>query len=98
MKERISYDEFCQWYAYYELEPWGIESVTLGEAEIAAVAFNAWKGKGKSAEPRDFMPFVKQRTPPQSQAEQKRNAMAIIGAFEAREKQLREQGRNRKHG
>ena len=41
--------------AYYSLEPFGEERADLRSGIVAAVTANVWRGKGRAAQPKDFM-------------------------------------------
>jgi len=59
----MSYDEFLNWIAYFELEPFGEERADLRSGVIAATIANVYrdpKKQKKAFEPADFMPKFEQ--------------------------------------
>lgn len=61
LSETISSDEFGQWQALYEMEPWGPERADLGFAIVASTVAN-YAGRMRPdssgpAAPAEYMPF-----------------------------------------
>lgn len=57
---RMSVQEFFEWAAYFQLEPWGEVRADFRAGITSAVIANANRAKGtKAFTPVDFMPFVK---------------------------------------
>lgn len=71
--------------AYYQIEPWGDERADLRSGIVAAMIYNANKGKkGKAAQPTDFLIKTKPREEKdkkQSTKEQKRIVKMLHAAF-----------------
>ncbi len=62
--QSLSYKEFRQWCAYYQIEPWGEYRADLRTGILAATVsniFSAYAGTEQQAQPIDFMPYVDQR-------------------------------------
>ena len=53
--ERFSYREIQEWGAYFSIEPFGQDRDNLHAAIVASVIANVFGGKGKKAQPSDFM-------------------------------------------
>ena len=67
---RLNSREFAEWLAYYNLEPWGEERADLRAGIIAATVANAAPGRrGRTFQPKDFMPFTGERAQRQSTQE-----------------------------
>lgn len=56
-QKEITGNEFSEWIAYMELEPFGEERGDLRSAIVAMTMANAWRKKGaRLFKPEDFMP------------------------------------------
>jgi len=56
---RLSSKELTEWYAYYELEPFGQAIESLGHAITASTVYAAHRGKkGKKLSYKDFLPKI----------------------------------------
>lgn len=64
---RIGSAEFTDWLAYYQLEPWGEERADIRNAILCALVANVFRGKGRRAKLKDFLPrFDEEPRPRQS--------------------------------
>lgn len=62
--QSLTYKEFREWCAFYQIEPWGDYRADLRAGIIASTVrnFNAWRAnEPQEWEPIDFMPYVDQR-------------------------------------
>lgn len=51
--------QFAEWWAYYNLEPFGGERVDLGFAQLCALVANAMRGRGRAPyKIEDFLMFT----------------------------------------
>ena len=57
--EEMPCDEFDDWLAYFELEPWGPVQATLHAGVLASYFWNANCGKGHEKSPADIFPSLK---------------------------------------
>ena len=62
MLSEISYKEFIEWIAYYQLEPFGILAEDALSAHWKAIYVNSQRGKGKRAQKVDkFLLFKEEQ-------------------------------------
>jgi len=68
---RITYRELREWFAYYNIEPFGEWRADLRQAITSMVIANVNRGKNQKAfKPEDFMPFEKpKKRKPQTEEE-----------------------------
>lgn len=62
--QSLTYSEFRQWCAFYQIEPWGDYRADLRAGIVASTVKNiqAWyAGDAQDWQPIDFMPYVDQR-------------------------------------
>lgn len=75
-QREIDADEFAEWMAYYDIDPFGEERADLRSAINTATMVNLWSTKGaRSVKPIEFMPFAartKKRQSPEEMAYQMR--------------------------
>ncbi len=72
----MSSEEFSEWIAFYELEPFGRYADFQGHAQTAAMVYNVHRGKDdKPIEPDDLMP--KEYESPQTVEQMKQIAAAF---------------------
>lgn len=71
MLAQITGQQFIEWMAFYELDPWGDQRADLRMAEMLALTVNMNLRKGKKpATIQDFMHYAEKPDPkPMSQAE-----------------------------
>ena len=69
-------DEFFDWCAFYQLEPWGYEMENWRMGVVAATTANS-AGRKKPLKPADFMPKQKRRKAVQSASEIERALRAV---------------------
>ena len=55
-QEKIDFDEFKHWQAYYKLDPFGEQRVEFMLAQLCYITASAHAGKGRSFKIDDFMP------------------------------------------
>lgn len=68
---------WLDWYAYFELEPWGEERADLRSAIVAATQYNTTRGRGQAPRPpRDFL-----ANPPPRKDVTKAHTAALIAAL-----------------
>jgi hypothetical protein len=68
IQDRMGSDEFTEWIAFHNLDPWSRSRDDLGHAITATVVANAHTSKGKGFKVADFMPdFSKRARRAQSQ-------------------------------
>ncbi len=77
---RCSSHEFALWCQFWRREPWGCEIEDIRMAMICTVMANAFRGKGKAAQLKDFIPnWSGEKRKPQS-PEQMRSIMSAFAA------------------
>jgi len=61
LKSRLTYNEFTEWMAYYQLEPFGEFRSDLRNGALCSLIANIKrdpKRRSSPYEPKDFMPFL----------------------------------------
>jgi len=53
--ERMPADEFSEWQAYWQLEPWGAWRDNWHAAQLSTLIYNINRGKHPSIKPAEFM-------------------------------------------
>lgn len=79
--------QFAEWYAFYQIEPFGEERADLRSGIISATLANVYRSEGKPYLPLDFMPFRKRETP-ENRAENNTaqiKAMLLNASLQAKE-------------
>ena len=56
MLDSIPSDMLTEWIAYFRIDPFGEERADLRAGIIASTVANAFRSRGRSARPADFMP------------------------------------------
>ena len=89
MLEDLTAQEWLEWLAYAEAEPFGEERADLRMAILAAVEANVHRSRRgqKTYKPQDFMPKFEGKKDPKDKAVQTLNTMKFIAAaFNAKAK------------
>lgn len=82
---RIDSAELTEWMAYFELEPFGEERSDFRNALLCSLIANVFRGKGRRAKPKDFMPrFDEEPKPRQSLTDMRRVMEAFTAAHNAK--------------
>ena len=78
---RISSQEYTEWLAYYQIDPWGEERSDLRNAMLAMLLANQYRSKGRRAfKIEDFIPKFGRERKRQTAEEAKRVLMAFTAA------------------
>lgn len=88
MLSRMSSHELAEWMAFYELEPWGVETDMLGHAITSTVIANVNRNPDKRPAPykaSDFMPEFDRYTAQENQVLKVRQINAMFGGEEQSE-------------
>lgn len=62
MEQQLTAEEFVEWAAFYELEPWGFHADNWRMAVVAATTANYSGNVKKALKPSDFLPGSKKRS------------------------------------
>lgn len=62
MEQQITAEEFVEWAAFYELEPWGFHADNWRMAVVAATTANYSGNVKKALKPSDFLPGPRKRS------------------------------------
>jgi hypothetical protein len=77
MLNEMSYEEFIQWQAFYESNPFDEERSDLNAANIAAMIYNMGRTKGKSLSPKDCVLKFGNTTKTTKQQSQKQQLQVV---------------------
>ena len=78
--ERIGSDELTEWFAFYNLSPFGDDRGDLQSAIVASTVYNMLKGKGHSMGLSDFLPVFDEQEAPRQTTEQMK---AVVAKFKS---------------
>lgn len=67
LQQRITAEEFVEWAAFYELEPWGFHADNWRMSVIASTTANYSGNVRKALKPSDFLPSRSKKHPERRQ-------------------------------